>query len=86
MPEICRFFGIVISMNYNDHDPPHFHVKYSDQKAIILLESLTIERGSLSPRVMGMVLEWAMKHEHELLKNWHLARDHRPLIKIKPLE
>ena len=86
MPEICRFFGIVISMNYNDHEPPHFHVRYGEQKAIILLGYLTIERGSLTPRVMGMVLEWAMKHKEELLTNWYLARDHQPLNRIKPLE
>ena len=86
MPEICRFLGIIISMNYNDHEPPHFYVRYGEQKAIILIESLALDRGSLPPRAMGMVLEWALKHKDELLANWYLARDHKPLNQIKPLE
>jgi hypothetical protein len=42
MPEISRFFGIIIAMYYNDHPPPHFHVRYGQQKAIIEIQSLSI--------------------------------------------
>jgi hypothetical protein len=45
MPEISRFFGIVIRMFYNDHQPPHFHAEYSGSEALILIESLEIYRG-----------------------------------------
>jgi hypothetical protein len=86
MPEVSRFFGIVITMNYSEHPPPHFHVRYGGQKALIAIESLTLLRGSLSPRVFGMVIEWAARHQAELLQNWHLARQHQPLLKIDPLE
>jgi hypothetical protein len=54
-----RFLGIVISLYYNDHPPPHFHVRYGDLKAIIDIESLTILYGELTPRVLGLVVEWA---------------------------
>ncbi|XGV97079.1 MAG: DUF4160 domain-containing protein [Leptolyngbya sp. BL-A-14] len=53
MPEISRFFGIIIAMYYNDHPPPHFHVRYGHQKAIISIQTLTLLEGSLSPRVLG---------------------------------
>jgi hypothetical protein len=86
MPEISRFFGIVIAMYYDDHPPPHFHVRYGGQKAIIAISSLSLLRGQLSPRVFGMVMEWAVLHQDELLENWELAREQAPLKRIAPLE
>jgi hypothetical protein len=86
MPELARFFGIIISMYYNDHPPPHFHVRYGTQKAIIDIETLSVLAGELSPRVRGMVIEWATLHQTELLQNWDLARQNMPLEKIIPLE
>jgi hypothetical protein len=68
VPEICRFFGIVISLNYNDHPPPHFHVRYAEQKAIVAIESLTLLEGHLSPRAVGLVMEWASAHRQELME------------------
>jgi hypothetical protein len=49
MPENSRFFGIVISMNYRDHPPPHFHLRYGDEKALIAIKTLVLLRGRLSP-------------------------------------
>ena len=86
MPEICRFLGIVITMNYNDHPPPHFHVRYSGQKALIGIQTMSVLRGRLSPRVLGLVIEWASLHQAELLKNWELARQQAELQRIEPLE
>ena len=86
MPEICRFFGIVITMNYNDHAPPHFHVRYGDQRALIGIEHLSLLQGHLSPRVIGLVMEWASLYRTELLADWTLAREQVELHKIKPLE
>ena len=86
MPEISRFLGIIIAMYYNDHEPPHFHVRYGEQKAIISIETLTLLRGKLSPRVLGLVVEWASLHQAELLENWALAREQRPLKTVPPLE
>ena len=79
MPEISRFFGIIITINYNDHPPPHFHVRYNSQRALIDIRSLSVIAGSLSPRVLGMVIEWANTHQTALLENWQLAREQKPL-------
>lgn len=86
MPEISRFFGVIISINYRDHPPPHFHVRYGDQKALIGIQSLSLLEGNLSPRLLGMVIEWALLHRQELLDNWELARKQQPLRAIEPLE
>ena len=53
MPEISRFFGIVIAMFYNDHAPSHFHVRYGSERALIGIESLILLEGRLSPRALG---------------------------------
>jgi hypothetical protein len=86
MPEVSRFFGIIIALNYNDHPPPHFHVRYDAQKAIVDIESLRVLEGRLTPRVLGMVIEWAAQHQQDLLEDWYLARQQIPLKKIPPLE
>jgi hypothetical protein len=86
MPEISRFFGIVVSMNYNDHPPPHFHVRYGDLRAMIDLRTLRLIDGNLPPRVFGLVMEWALLHQNELIEDWQLARQDAPLKRIAPLE
>jgi hypothetical protein len=86
MPEISRFFGIIIAMFYNDHAPAHFHVRYGDQRAIIEIETLRLLNGKLSPRVLGLVMEWASQHQDELRQDWMLARQEAKLLPIKPLE
>jgi hypothetical protein len=86
VPEVSRFFGIIVLLNYNDHAPPHFHVRYGEQKALMAIESLTLLAGHLSPRVLGMVVEWATQHQVELMENWNLARQQAPLHSIDPLE
>ena len=67
MPEISRFFGIIISMNYSEHPPPHFHVTYGSQQATVDIVDLRVTAGRLSPRVLGMVMEWAALHQLELV-------------------
>jgi hypothetical protein len=74
VPEVCRFFGIVIAMFYNDHNPPHFHVRYGEQRALMAVDTLTVLEGRLSPRVLGLLTEWAALHQDELGENWRLAR------------
>lgn len=86
MPEVSRFLGIIITIYYNDHPPPHFHVRYNQQKALIDIENLSIIEGKLSPRILGLVIEWAAIHKAELLENWKLARLNTPLMPIPPLE
>ena len=73
-------------MYYNDHPPPHFHVRYNQQKAIIDIETLSLLEGKLSPRILGLVVEWAALHQTELMQNWQLARLQTTLEPIAPLE
>jgi hypothetical protein len=70
MPEISRFFGIVVQMYYSDHDSPHLHVRYSGQKALIAIETLALLRGQLPPRALGLVTEWAALHRADLMDDW----------------
>ena len=86
MPAISRFFGVIITINYNDHPPPHFHVRYGRKKAIVSIDDATILRGKLPPRVLGFVVEWATLHRQELEENWDRARQQIPLEDIEPLE
>src|SRR5262249_30376680 len=65
MPEISRFFGIVVSMLYRDHVPPHFHVRYGGRRARFALGPVRLLEGRLSPRVIGIIMEWALMHEEE---------------------
>jgi len=86
MPEISRFFGIIIKMFFDDHNPPHFHAEYSGYFALIDIRSLSAFSGHLPPRVMGLVIEWATIHKEELFADWARARAQQKLLKIDPLE
>jgi hypothetical protein len=86
VPEICRFFGIVVTMYYDDHSPEHFHAKYGASRVVIGLADLTVLRGALPPRALGLVMEWAVQHRGELMENWTLSRAKQPLKSIAPLE
>ena len=85
MPELSRFLGIVILMHFDDHNPPHFHVKYNDFRAIISIKDLLLIEGELPPRVLGLVIEWAGLHKIELLENWDTIRETGKWYKIDPL-
>jgi Domain of unknown function (DUF4160) len=85
MPTISLFFNIKILMFWNDHAPPHFHAGCVGQDGdIMTLEVL--QGGSLKRRALGLVLDWAELHRDELLANWNLAREGKPLNAIEPLE
>lgn len=81
MPEICRFLGIVISMYFDEHNPPHFHVRYNDYRAVIAIKDLNQLEGNLPARVRGLVAEWAELHQNELLSMWESKEFH----KLEPL-
>jgi hypothetical protein len=86
VPEISRFFGIIVAMYYDDHPPAHFHVRYGEHRAILEIEPVAVLAGSLPPRALGLVMEWAALHRAELEENWHRARELAPLKPIAPLE
>jgi hypothetical protein len=86
MHEICRFYGIIIAMFYDEHNPPHFHARYGDYKISVDIRSLSILEGTLPPRALGMVIEWASLHQDELLEGWNMARQQHTPKKIEPLK
>jgi hypothetical protein len=86
VPEISRFFGIIIAMYYKEHGIPHFHAKYGGQTGVFSISELRLIEGDLPKRVIALVLEWAFEHRDELMKNWQLARAKKPLQKIPPLQ
>jgi len=85
MPEISRFYGIIIKMYHDDHNPPHFHVEYGNYKALIQIENFSLLKGDLPPRALGLVMEWTSLHKDELLQEWNLAEEKKPLFRIQPL-
>ncbi len=86
MPELCRFYGIVIQMYFGDHPPPHFHAIYGGEKAVIDIESLAFIGGKLPPRARGLVIEWATLHQDELRAAFHKAQALEAPEKIAPLD
>jgi len=85
MPEISRFLGIVIYMHFNDHNPPHFHVKYGTHVAVININNFSVIEGNSPPRVLALVIEWASLHGQELLSNWNELIATGKFNKIQPL-
>jgi hypothetical protein len=86
MPEVSRFFGIVIAIYWKEHGVPHFHAKYGNDRASFSIADLRLLEGRLPPRVTALTLEWAFSHRDELLADWELARLKKPICAITPLE
>lgn len=86
MPEISRFYGIIIRMFYNDHNPPHFHVIYQENEAIVDIQTLEVLSGFIPKRAKLLIMEWALDHREELISNWEKARLRLALEKIEPLD
>lgn len=86
MPEICRFFGIVIKVFYDDHFPPHFHAEYGEHHIRVNITTLSVVEGRFPPKALGLVVEWASLHQRELEQVWERAMRKEPLGNIAPLE
>jgi hypothetical protein len=85
MPQISRFFGIIIMMYYDDHNPPHFHARYGSQECLIRIDNLKVLEGNIPSRALKMVIEWAEMHQTELSENWERAKSLQALDNIEPL-
>jgi hypothetical protein len=85
MPELARFYGIVVRMFFNDHEPPHFHAYYGSDEALVAIETLSVFAGRLPPRAMGLVVEWASLHQEELREAWRRAKSLESPGRIAPL-
>ena len=85
MPTICEFFGIYIQIMFLDHNPPHFHAKYGNQKVIIEIES-GIVKGEMSERALRLIFEWLDLHRQELKQAWDKAKNGEQPDRIEPLK
>ena len=88
MPEISRFFGIVIRMFVEpaaQHHRPHFHAYYQDRVAIVAIDAIELIAGGLPRRQQRLVEAWAEIHQRELLEDWNQLQGGRPPFKIEPL-
>lgn len=85
MPEVSRFYGIVITINFSDHLPPHFHARYGEDRATFRLDGELLS-GSMSRRAMALVRAWARLHPDELAEDWARAAHSQPLVPIAPLD
>jgi hypothetical protein len=85
VPKLSEFFGIAIYMYWGDHGPPHFHARYGGEKASIAIADLSVLAGSLPPRALGLVVEWAALHRDEPKVAWRKALNNEPVDPIEPL-
>lgn len=84
MPSISFFYGIVITMYFDDHNPPHFHAKYQGHEAEFSFDG-TLLNGKLPEKQTRMVQAWAAIHEDDLITNWELLEAQSQPEKIDPL-
>jgi hypothetical protein len=85
MPEISRFYGIVIRMYFREHNPPHFHAEYQDYEAIVNIQTGEVT-GKMSRRALKMIYEWLDSHKDELMENWQRGIENKQFHKIEPLD
>ena len=85
MPEISRFYGIVVRMFFNDHNPPHFHIEYQEYEAIVEIEDGTV-KGKFPRRALKLVYEWLDLHQEELMQNWNSISETGEYLPIDPLK
>ncbi|MBU1171370.1 MAG: DUF4160 domain-containing protein [Proteobacteria bacterium] len=86
MPEICRFFGIIIRMFYDEHNPPHFHAEYQGSKAVFDFQGNMLIGNLNSRTAIKLVREWIDIHILDLNTAWDDARSYKEIKKIAPLE
>lgn len=82
MPEIARFYGIIIKIFYGDHLPPHFHAVYGEFIGLFNIKTLEMIEGDLPKRAKELVVEWADINKNEMKKMW----DEQKFYKLPPLE
>lgn len=86
MPTISMFYGIIVSMFYVDHAPPHIHVQYAEFKALIDIKNLEMIQGNLPRRALELTIDWIELHQSELLTDWNLCQTNQAPNKIEPLK
>ena len=77
MPEISLFYGIRVTM--------YFHAEYNGNKAIVEIDGVRVIKGALPSKQLKLILAWCVLHQDELMQNWELSKDGKPMNRINPL-
>ena len=85
MPTISTFYGLVVLMFWDDHNPPHFHVRYAGSQALVRISDLQVIEGELPRRAERLLIEWGQAHQAELMENWELCKRLERPRQIAPL-
>ena len=85
IPEISLFYGIKVTMYYDDHNPPHFHAEYNGNKIIVDIVQGKVIKGGFPSKQLKLILAWTIIHQDELMQNWELSKVGKPLNRINPL-
>ena len=82
MPTISIFFGIVIQMYWDDHNPPHIHAYYQGQEALFEIPTGRKYAGKLPRKAEALVVDWLVEHRDELMENWDRGRMGQPFLQV----
>jgi len=82
MPEIARFYGIIIKLFFGDHSPPHFHAIYGEHVGLFNIDDLEMIEGDLPNRARKLIVEWATMYKNQLKEMW----SKQEFQKLPPLE
>jgi len=85
MPEICRFYNMILSMNFNDHNPPHIHIRFNDLDSAILIASGEILVGSLPKKQLLLVQAWIEMNRNALVFMWNNRYVEGTVFQLPPL-
>ncbi|MEL6710789.1 MAG: DUF4160 domain-containing protein [Pseudomonadota bacterium] len=85
MPYVSMFFGIIIRMFHQEHNPPHFHAEYQGQRGMFDFDGKMVKGNLKSRRAKKLIEEWATIHQTELWRNWEQAKQMEQIDRIEPL-
>lgn len=86
MPYVSMFFGIIIRMFHNEHNPPHFHAEYQGQRGVFDFHGNMLKGSIKSKTAKKLIKEWTSLHHQELVENWKRAMNAEQINKIAPLD
>lgn len=86
MPIVSMFYGIIIRLNVNEHNPPHIHAEYAGYRACFDIKTGKMTVGEMPERQTRFIQVWMDIHQEELLADWQIAQEHAEVFRIEPLK
>ena len=85
MPTIMMAIGFRVFINWDDHNPPHFHVEYGGDEMLVRIDDAEPIAGDLPAKQKKLILGWAVLRRDELMENWLLAAQKKELFPSEPM-